>query len=296
MPFLGEFAALCTACFWSVSALVFAAATRRAGSFQVNITRLILAVAYLLLLIGILRLDVRLSVHQILNLSLSGVVGLALGDTFLFKAFQEIGARMSMLVMSLAPAIAAILAYVLLDESLPAFGVMGIVVTVAGIGLVVLERNGESSAGLTFTTAGLVYALLGAAGQGAGLIFAKMAFREAPVNGFVATFVRIAASLVVLLPVAVATHRFQSPAKMYRGDRKAFGLTALGSVLGPFLGISFSLMAIEYTKVGIAATIMAIVPILMLPMVRYVYKEKLGWRAVVGACIAVGGVGMLFLR
>src|SRR3990172_8665037 len=100
MPFLGELSALFTACLWSGSAMVFASATKRAGSFQVNVTRLILAAVYLVLLIVLMPLDVNLSGTQLLNLSISGVIGLALGDTFLFKAFQEIGARISMLIMS----------------------------------------------------------------------------------------------------------------------------------------------------------------------------------------------------
>lgn len=296
MLFLGEFAALFTACLWSGSALVFAAATRRAGSFQVNVTRLILATLYLVLLILLMRLDINLSPAQVLNLVLSGIVGLALGDTFLFKAFQEIGARLSMLIMSLAPAIAAMLAYVLLDEDLSALGVLGIAITVAGVSIVILGRNDDGSRSTSLTTSGLVYAALAAVGQGAGLVFAKMAFRDGDVNGFVATAVRIVASLVLLLPVAAMTRRFRNPGRMFLEDRKAFWLTALGSVLGPFLGISFSLIAIQYTKVGIAATIMAIVPILMLPLVRIVYREKLTWRAILGAFVAVGGVAVLFLR
>src|SRR4030042_14685 len=123
MPYLGELSALFTACLWSGSALVFASATTRVGSFQVNITRLLLAVVYLALLVLIVRPEVSLSATQILNLSISGVIGLALGDTFLFKAFQEIGARIGMLIMSLAPAIAAVLAYVVLGEVLTAVGV-----------------------------------------------------------------------------------------------------------------------------------------------------------------------------
>jgi drug/metabolite transporter (DMT)-like permease len=296
MPYPGEFAALFTACLWSVSAFVFAAATRRAGSVQVNITRLMLATLFLLLLIAALRLDVRLSVGQVLCLALSGVVGLALGDTFLFKAFQEIGARRSMLVMSLAPAIAAVLAYAALGETLPLFGIIGIAVTVGGIGVVVVDRRTGGTREPTVAVRGLFYAFLGAAGQGGGLVLAKLAFREAPVNGFVAAAVRIIASLVILLPVALLTRRLRSPFRMFADDRKAFGLTALGSVLGPFLGISFSLIAVEYAKVGVAATIMAIVPILMLPIERHMYGERHGWRAVIGACIAVTGVGVLFLR
>jgi len=261
--------------------MAFASATQRVGSFQVNITRLVLATIYLILLVAALRLDINLSARQILHLSLSGVVGLSLGDTFLFKAFQEIGARMSMLVMSTAPAIAAA-------------GVLGIAVTVAGVSIVVLDRNGSEE--VSMTASGLLYAILGAAGQGGGLILAKLAFREGEVNGFVATGVRILASLVLLLPAAVMTKRLSNPVRMFARERKAFLQTALGSILGPFLGISFSLMAIEYTKVGIAATIMALVPILMLPLVKFVYKERLTWRAVTGAFVAVAGVALLFLR
>ncbi len=296
MPFLGEISALFTACLWSGSAMVFASATKSVGSFQVNITRLVLGAVYLMLLVAALRLDVNLSASQILNLSLSGIVGLSLGDTFLFKAFQEIGARVSMLIMSTAPAIAAVLAYMFLGEDLSAAGVLGIAVTLAGVSIVVLDRGNSASERVALTTPGLVYAALAAAGQGGGLILAKLAFREGEVNGFVATGVRIIASLVLLLPAALMTKRYQNPVRMFIQQRKAFWQTALGSVLGPFLGISFSLIAIQYTKVGIAATIMAIVPILMLPLVRFVYKEKLTWRAIFGAFVAVAGVAVLFLR
>jgi len=296
MSFLGELSALFTAFLWSASSMVFAAATKQAGSFQVNITRLILAAVYLVFFITLMGLDIRMSGAQILYLGISGVIGLSLGDTFLFKAFQELGARISMLIMSIAPAIAAVLAYVVLDESLSTVGVLGIVITVSGIAIVVLDRSTVDSKQILITPSGIAYGVLAAVGQGAGLVLAKMAFREGGLDGFVATAVRIIASLVVLLPVAVMTKRFRNPYRMFNDQRKAFWLTAVGSVLGPFLGISFSLMAIEYTKVGIAATIMAIVPILMLPMVRFVYKEKLTWRAILGACAAVTGVALLFLR
>lgn len=294
MPFAGEFAALFTACLWSGSALVFTAAMCRAGSFQVNITRLILALVYLAGLIAVLRLDVLLSPAQFFHLGLSGLIGLALGDTFLFKAFQEIGARVSMLVMSLAPAIAAALGYVMLGEEIGAVGALGIAVTVGGVSLVVLERGAGTGGGVT--AGGLLFALLAAIGQGAGLVFAKLAFLAGDVNGFVATAIRIAASLIILLPAALLTRRFHSPLNMLRENPEAFRLTAIGSVLGPFLGISFSLIAVEHTEVGIAATIMALVPVLMLPLVRFIYRERLSWRAVAGAFIAVAGVGILFLR
>jgi drug/metabolite transporter (DMT)-like permease len=296
MPYAGELSALLTACFWTGSAFVFASATQRAGSFQVNITRLILAAIYLGVLIAIAGLNTSLSAHQILYLSLSGFVGLSLGDTFLFKAFQELGARISMLIMAGSPAVAALLAYFAFDETISTLGVIGIFVTLAGIAIVVLERRKGAAESGNVSALGILYAVLGAVGQGGGLILAKVAFREGDINGFVATSVRIVASLVPLLPLALVTKRFHSPVRMFRESRSAFWYTAAGSIFGPFLGISFSLIAIAHTSVGVAATIMAIVPILMLPLSRYFLKESLSWRAVAGAFVAVSGVAMLFLR
>ncbi len=276
--------------------MLFAAATKHVGSFQVNITRLILAVLYLVLLVALLQLEVHLSSSQLTYLAISGVIGLSVGDTFLFKAFQEIGARMSMLIMSLAPATAAVLAFFVLDESMSLIGIGGICITIAGISIVVFDRERDKGTRIPLSTAGVTYALLAAAGQGVGLVIAKLAFRESEVNGFVATAIRIGASLAILLPLAVMTKRYVSPLRMFMKHRRAFHLAAAGSVLGPFLGISLSLIAIEHTHVGIAATIMAIVPIIMLPLVRFVYKERLSQRAILGAFAAVAGVGMLFLR
>jgi drug/metabolite transporter (DMT)-like permease len=296
IPFIGELCALFTAFLWSVGSLIFVAATKRLSSYQVNITRLILAAIYLGLSIAILHLDLNISRTQIINLSISGIIGLTLGDTFLFKAFQQIGARISMLIMSLAPAISAILAYFVLGETLPLYGILGIILTIFGVSIVVLDRNVKTTNRETISSSGIIYAVLGAIGQGVGLIFAKMAFTESSLNGFVATEVRIIASLILLIPIGLATRRYKDPIKMFINERKASWLVILGSVLGPFLGISFSLIAIEYTKVGIAATIMATTPIIMLPLVKIFYKEKLATRAIVGAFTAVAGVAILFLR
>jgi drug/metabolite transporter (DMT)-like permease len=83
---------------------------------------------------------------------------------------------------------------------------------------------------------------------------------------------------------------------VFSNDRKALTFTITGAIFGPYLGVTFSLIAISLTKVAIAATIMAIVPILMLPTVWILYRERLSWRAIIGACIAVSGIGILFLR
>ncbi len=296
MPFLGEISALLTAVCWSGSSIAFATATNKIGSVQVNISRLILATILLFVTILAAGVSVSLSSLQVFYLVISGFIGLVFGDTYLFKSYQEIGPRLSMLIMSSAPAISAVLAYFFLGEILPAWGIAGIIVTIAGIVFVVLERPEISSSKYTISKTGLVYGFLGALGQGVGLIFAKLAFDQGAINGFVATFVRVASSMIVYLPLGFLTHRYFNPVKIFSQQKKTFGFTLLGAVLGPYLGITFSLIAVANTKVGIAAALMATVPILMLPLVRYIYRESLSWKAIAGAFVAVAGVAILFLR
>jgi len=276
--------------------MMFAGAIRRIGSVQVNVVRLIIAAVLLIVTILAADLSIRLSFGQYAYLSISGCIGLVFGDTFLFKSFHVNGARISMLIMSLAPAISAILAYIILGEMLSVWGIVGIIVTTAGIVLVVVSNQQSEYTKVKLTRNGLLYGFLGALGQGAGLVFARLAFVEGDINGFVATFVRIAASLVVLLPLTLMTGRIKNPIGVFWNDKRALMLTIGGAIFGPYLGITFSLIAIMYTKVGIAATLIATVPILMLPLVRIIYKERLSWHAIVGACVAVGGVAILFLR
>ncbi len=295
MPFIGELSALLTAFLWSGTSVVFTEATTRVGSIQVNITRMVLALAFLLLTVWIFGYDYSMSAGQLGNLTLSGIIGLVLGDSFLFGAFKEIGARISMLVMSMVPAITAVLGFVFLGETLSPFGIAGMVITMAGIAAVVLERRSDAASKFRVTYKGLILALLGALGQASGLIFAKFALNESPLHGMVATTVRIAAAIALFLPAAMLFKWYRNPFRVFARDPKALAYTTAGAVLGPYLGITFSLVAIANTKVAIATTIMALPPIIMLPLVRAVYRERLTHRAIAGAVVAVAGVAILFM-
>jgi drug/metabolite transporter (DMT)-like permease len=296
MNYIGEISALSTAVLWSATSLFFSEASQKVGSLQVNIMRLLLATIYLAITIIVLNLSLNLSFMQILNLTISGIIGLIFGDTYLFKAFQHIGPRISMLVMSLAPAIAAILAYFFLGEGISWLGIAGIIITLSGISIVVLQREEHPTSKYKISKIGILYAFFGAVGQGVGLIFAKLAFNEGEIHSFVATFIRIFSSVIILLPLSIMSRKFQNPIRVFAKDKKAFGFTTAGSICGPYLGITLSLVAISNTSIGIAATLMAIVPILLLPMVKIFYKEKLSWKSITGAFISVGGIAVLFLR
>jgi len=268
----------------------------RVGPIRLNVTRLIFAAALLFVAVVVTGGDIHLSSSQLRNLVISGIIGLVIGDTFLFKSYEIIGARLGMLIMSVAPAISALLAYLLLGEILSWIAVLGMAVTLLGITIVVLERRETITGTRRRHLEGIVFGFLAAVGQGAALVLAKMAFNEGPINGFVATFVRIVSSTIVIWPLAWMAGKYDDAFSIYKKDRKALWLTILGAFLGPFLGITLSLISVANTTVGIAATLMATVPILMLPLVKYVQKDHISWRAILGATIAVGGVAILFTR
>ncbi len=294
MNYLGELSALLTAVLWSGTSIAFSSAAAKIGSVQLNINRMIFASVFLISTIFLMGYKFDLTNSQFTNLIISGIIGLVIGDSFLFKSYQMIGARISMLLMALSPALSAILAFIFLNETISFLGIIGILITISGIALVVLERNANSK--YHITTLGIVYGLLGAMGQAGGLIFAKFAFNEGHITGFIATFIRVFSSVIIFLPIMMLLRKYKNPYKLFNKDKSALGVTLIGTILGPFLGITFSLIAVENTKVGIAATLMSTMPIIMLPMVKYIYKEKLTWRAITGAVIAVLGVGLIFLR
>jgi len=296
MPLLGEIAALVTALLWSGTSIVFTEASVRVGPIYVNVTRMFMALVYLTITLLIMNVKIDLSFNQVGNLAISGFAGLIIGDTFLFKAYRSIGARRSMLIMALVPPFSALMAFFFLGERLSFLGVFGILITVSGIALVILKREEKPTSNYKIDNTGIFYALIGAAGQAVGLIFAKHAFNEGEISGFLASFVRIASAVIIIYPLALFTNRYKNPIRVYMNDKRALLFTAIGSVIGPYLGITFSMISISHAKVGIAATIMATVPIIMLPMVRYYYKEKLSWISIFGAVAAVSGIAILLLR
>lgn len=296
MHYIGELSALLTAALWSISPYFFTNVILKVGAINLNIYRLVVAGILLVLTIFILNIDYSITSQQVFLLSLSGFIGLVVGDTFLFASYREIGPRVTILIMSLNPAIAAILAFFMLDEVLSFLGIFGMLITLAGIALVVQERETGDNKLYKITRKGIFFGVMAAIGQGVGLIPAKMAFEYGEINSLVATFVRIAAASVFFIPYFFYKKSAIPILKTSVKDVKIVGMTLLGSIVGPYLGITFSFIAIMYTKVGIASTLMSTMPIMMLPLSHFIYKEKVSVKSIIGAVIAVVGVVVLIFR
>jgi len=292
----GEFAALLTAVFWTITAMAFEVATKRVGAYSVNIIRLFFAFVLLALLTFFRRgmaLPMDASVHAWVWLSISGLVGFILGDLFLFASYAIITSRVSMLIMTLAPPLAALIGWLVLGETMTLISLLGMALVVAGIGLTIWSRpDGEKKLSLNFPIKGLLFALLGAVGQAVGLVLSKYGMRD--YDPFAATQIRIIAGLIGFGLIISILKRWKNVFRVFT-DKKSISRIGLGSFFGPFLGVSFSLIAIQHTSAGIAATLMAIVPVLIIVPSVIIFKQKVTVREVVGAIISVAGVALFFV-
>lgn len=299
MPYAGELAALTTAVLWSFTSIFFTSAGRRIGSYHLNKFRIPFAAVFLaiMLLLTTGRLFPEAApTGSYYYLILSGIIGLSIGDLCLFAAFVVIGTRLTLLIFAVSPIMAALIAWIMLAEGLGLLAMAGIAVTIAGIAWVTAERqtNSNNRGRASRKWQGIVLALCAAAGQAAGLVLAKAGMGET-VNPLQATFIRmIAAATAIWLFGFLKGDNSETLSKIK--DSRAMALALGGAVCGPFLGVWLSLVAVKYTETGIAAAIMATVPVLVIPLVIIFYREKVSFRALIGAIITAGGVALFFIR
>lgn len=299
--FVGEIAGLLTSVCWSFTSIFFTLSGRQVGSPIVNRTRLALG---LLIVSG---------VHWVTQgqpwpfdaaparwgwMALSGLVGFVLGDAALFQAFVLIGPRLSMLLMALSPVMGAVLAWALLGETLTDWEGLGIALALSGVAWVVTDRrNGHNAPGRTPRTyaLGLLLGLGGALGQASGLILSK--------QGLAGDFSALSGNVIRLIAATITVWAFTAldgqaahTVQVLRAHPGAVRFIVGGAIAGPFLGVWFSLIAVQHAPVGVASTLMSLPPILLIPLSWLIFKERITWRAVAGTALALAGVTVLFLH
>lgn len=327
MPYLGECAALGAAVCWAMTAIAYAKAGRVIGSEAVNGSRLLLAVFFLsslMIVSGVGPWPWEMDTYPLFMLSLSGLIGLALGDAALFHSYLIIGPRLGMLMMSLWPAVAAVLGYFVLGEQLSSTSLLGMTLTMASVTWVALERRKNTDENFQeepeareqskadgddedekqwsprMRLFGFVCALIGVLGQAVGIVVAKVAMLGSkemglePVDPLPATLTRMLVATIAIWAVILLRRKGGAICRglIFGGRLK---IMIFGSFVGPFIGVWLSLVAGLKTELGIAGTLMATSPIWVIPLSIIFEKETVSIRAWVGAVVAFLGVSLLFV-
>lgn len=301
--FTGELAALGTAFLFSFGSTLFTLSGREIGSPLVNRLRLLVAIVFVVALHWLTfgePFPLNAGAERWFWMGISGFVGLALGDAFLFQAFVMVGPRLSMLMMALAPVLSVLLAWLFLGETLTPKQLLAIFITVAGIAWVVAERNARvASRSMIADTPrayaiGILFGLGGAMGQAGGLVLSKIGL----VNDFPAlsgNLIRLIVATLCIWFIAMLNGQLIKSFRTVSQHPRAALMLSIGAVTGPVLGVWLSLIAVQRAPVGVASTLMALTPIFLLPIGYFVFQEKISRQAVLGTVIAFVGTALLFL-
>ncbi len=329
-PLLGALAGVGTSILWTFTALFFAAAARRISPARVNASRLLVAVALHLTTFHLMTGAwwPAMPASQLFALAGSGIIGLAICDQALLQSFADIGPRRAILVMTTSPLFAVAFGIAFLSERPTLIAHLGIAMTLGGVAWVILERPpaeklaaaapeaGAESPASTLPLPppapenphfrrGVILAIIAAAAQAAGFLLSKMGMGHGAEDAVKldpqsATLVRMAFGTLGVMPILAIDEW-----RRWRISRKnaavpgqaalAYTLSACGAVTGPYLGVWLSLVAINAVSLGVAQTLCSLQPVLILPFAAWMLKEKVSWRAILGAAVAVAGSAILFL-
>ena len=309
MAYIGELISIGVAFSWTATALLSEYGSKRLGNLTLNVLRMALALVFSLVLFGVVTgspLPTAVPLDACGWMLLSGLVGYVIGDFCLFQCYIIIGSRYGQLFMTLAPLSAALMAWVTLGQQMTAMSIVAMLVTLFGIGISVLGRGEHHKVSLKLPLHGVLYAIGAAMCQGIGLVLSKIgmdhynltALAETGVPEWIipfsANFYRCVAGIIGFTLLLYVREGI-APLRDALHDRKGLTVATATTVFGPFVGVGFSLMAVQFTAAGIASTLMAMTPIIILLPSYWLFHEKITWRAFLGAVISVVGVSLFFL-
>ena len=310
MAHLGEILSLVVAFCWTATALFADEASHRIGTMSVNVIRLLLATVFLALILWICTgtpYPVHADGKAWLWLALSALVGYLFGDWCLFNCYLVIGSRFGQLFMTLAPVMAALSAWAMLGETLNWKAILAMAVTLGGIAISILSRGEDHHLRSTLPLKGILLGIGAGAGQGVGLVLSKIGMQhyaaaipaDAPeaigkMLPFASSMIRCLVGGLCFLLLMALTHQTGRLKAAFR-EKKGLRYSVLTCLFGPVFGVSLSLMAVRYASAGIASTLMALTPVLIILPYALIHRQRVRVREVIGVTVSMAGVALFFL-
>lgn len=310
MNHLGEIISLGVAVSWTITAWFAAKASLRVGAMVTNVLRLVLATLFLGVLLWVTighPYPVYADKDTWLWLGLSALVGYVFGDYCLFNCYLYIGPRFGQLLMTLAPPMAAIAGWIMLGETLSWTSILAMAVTLAGIGISIMSRDGGHHFKLDLPLKGVLLGIGAGIGQGVGLVLSKIGmqyYAEAiPANApsameailpFASTMMRAIIGGAGFLAILLLQKDFGKLRRAVK-DPVSMKYASVITLFGPVLGVSLSLMAVRYANAGIASTLMALTPVFIIFPEVLIEGKRIRFKEIAGLAVSIAGVALFFL-
>ena len=290
--FIGELAALTAALLWAISSVIYSRLGLKIPPLQLNFYKGIIAIAFILLTLFIQGAAfTNLSFSTIALLSLSGIIGIGLGDTAYFAALNSLGARRTLLLETSSPPMGALLALIFIGEQLSPSVWCGILLTIIGIAWVISERNPVNN--ISVSRQGIIWGILAAIAQATGAVISRFALLQSDISPLESTLIRLVGGTIIVicllfLPVAKAEVKWQL-------SGRSLGIVAIAAFGSTYLGIWLQQTSLKFAPTGIAQTFLATSPLFILPIVA-LQGERISLRAVLGVVVSLGGIAIMFIR
>ena len=304
ITYIGELISIGVAFSWTATALLSEFGSKRLGNLTLNVLRMGLSLLFAMVMFWAVMgspLPPVGSLEACGWMLLSGIVGYVIGDFCLFQCYIIIGSRYGQLFMTLAPLSAALMAWVTLGQEMAPMSIVAMLITLTGIALSVLGRGEHRRVSLKLPLNGVLFAVAAAMCQGIGLVLSKIGMDHYDTTAmpawlipFSANFLRCIAGIIGFSLLLYFREGFQ-PLREAFHDRKGITVAIATTIFGPFVGVGFSLMAVQYASAGIASTLMALTPIIIILPSYWLFRQPITWRSVLGALISVLGVSLFFL-
>ena len=308
MKYIGEIISIGVAFSWTATALLSEFGSKRMGNVTLNFIRMAITLLFSAIFFWVVTgspLPAKASSEAYLWMMLSGLVGYVIGDFCLFQCYIIIGSKFGQLFMTMAPITAAIMAWITLGQELKPISIVAMAVTLIGIAITVLGRDSQGHGlSLKLPLVGVLFAVGAAVCQGVGLVLSKIGMNHYETSmsnpcpawllPFYANVFRCIAGIIGFSALLMFREGFK-PLFKNLGDRTSMTVATLTTIFGPFVGVGCSLLAIQYTSAGIASTLMALTPIIIILPAWWLFKQPITLKSVIGAIISVAGVSLFFL-
>lgn len=290
----GELASLGAALSWAIALCLYRRWGYGVASWGLNLLKNYVGLAGLTLLLLIFRPPFPVAFSIYLSLCLSGLLGIALGDTAAYAVLRHLGAPAASATVCLGPPLSALLAFLFLGETLTAREMLGISITVAGVaGTLFYTSHAKVRADETFTPSkkiGAIWMVLSGTGHAVGAVLSRYGLPH--VDPFVGTFLRLLPAQVFLIVFC-----FYRPSRLgtLKQDPTRLRILVGTGVLGTFLGLILMSIGLKFSKAGVATALLSTYPVWVLPIAHHFLKEPVRWQSWAFTLMAVIGCATIVL-
>ncbi len=299
--YIGEVAAIGAAIVWACATWIYGQFGHRFSAMQLNIIKGFVASVMMLIVMPLIPMpEFELSANHFWILAISGIIGIAIGDSAYFAALKRIGANKTLLLESLAPPLSGVLALMFLGAALTLQSWLGVVITTLAVTFVVFQPSNSVSDDSTNQAQwiGIGYGLVASVCQASGVVISHYALVSGDIPPILGALIRLTIGvLAVMMIIPFVERKPYSSIKRDLWDMtKLDKLWLLSAIfVGTFLALWLQQIALKNANPAIAQTLIATSPVFIL--VIYALKgEKVSKQSLIGTLAAVGGISLFFYQ